>query len=142
MKDMFGFKLDAGLYWLSPESLLERVRFHLGVDYFDACPHPRPADFDGLHVPWLRPTYVNPPFGPGLCNWARKVLQESLLVPVAFVFPANRSSVLEILFRRNPSCIENLGPIKWLDVETGLPSKGRHQCCLMFVYRPYANITG
>jgi hypothetical protein len=57
-----GSAADGKHYWLTPPSLYADLEkeFHFT---FDPCPHPKPAEFDGLTSEWGESSYVNPPFG-------------------------------------------------------------------------------
>ena len=48
-------------YWVTPPEMLAKLTAEFGFD-FDPCPHPSPAGFDGLIVPWGKSNWVNPPF--------------------------------------------------------------------------------
>lgn len=48
---------DQKHYWLTPPSLLADLQARYGFD-FDACPYPKPDDFDGLTTAWGGSTYV------------------------------------------------------------------------------------
>lgn len=67
-------------YWLTPPEDLAKIRAEFG-EFFDPCPNPRPAGWDGLKEGWEGPVcYVNPPFeGPrtGFAGWARKCVAEA-----------------------------------------------------------------
>lgn len=52
---------DGKHYWLTPPELMESLKEEFQFD-FDACPFPRPEEFDGLQNEWGSSTYVNPPF--------------------------------------------------------------------------------
>ena len=53
---------DGKHYWLTPPELLAKMQKDFDFN-FDACPHPKPDDFDGLTCEWGESTYCNPPFG-------------------------------------------------------------------------------
>jgi len=104
---------------------------------FDACPYPKPDDFDGLTTNWGASTYVNPPFGSilhqgkkkGPTAWARKAILEAKQgKQVVMVYPIDKW-VLMLL--QAGAVVENLGDVKWHSIEEGLPGKGtgRHIAC-------------
>lgn len=45
-------------------------------DWFDPCPLNDNPSFDGLSIPWLNKTYVNPPYSNPL-PWVEKAIEES-----------------------------------------------------------------
>ena len=55
--------------YLSPPDIKSRY-----VDWFDPCPHLRPA-WDGLEVSWGQHAFVNPPWG-NIRPWVEKALLE------------------------------------------------------------------
>lgn len=46
-----GIKNEGHCYWLTPPELMASLRAEFGFD-FDACPFPRPDNFDGLTQDW------------------------------------------------------------------------------------------
>lgn len=62
---------DGKHYWLTPPDVFEKLDAQMHFD-FDACPYPKPDDFDGLNADqeWGQSTYVNPPFPS--CTKARR----------------------------------------------------------------------
>lgn len=78
-----GGNKDGKHYWLTPPDLMKELDDEFRFD-FDACPYPKPDDFDGLTTEWGQRTYVNPPFGTiihdgkkkGVTAWVRKAIAE------------------------------------------------------------------
>ena len=52
---------DGKHYWLTPPELLRALKSEFQFD-FDACPFPKPDDFDGLTCDWGMSSYANIPF--------------------------------------------------------------------------------
>ena len=127
---------DGKHYWLTPEDLMEKLQEKYEFD-FDACPHPKPEDFDGLTCEWGESTYVNPPFGSIIHNgkkkgptaWARKAIKEAEKGKrVVMVYPIDKWVLMLIA---SGAKITNLGDVKWCSIEDGEPGKGtgRHIAC-------------
>jgi len=136
-----GNSADGKHYWLTPPDLMTELHTRFEFN-FDACPYPKPTDFDGLTCSWGTSTYVNPPFGSiihrgrkkGPTAWARKAIEESRQGKrVVMVYPIDKW-VLMLL--KEGAVIENLGDVKWHSIEDGLPGKGsgRHIAC--FILNP------
>lgn len=53
---------DGKHYWLTPRDLMSQLQDEFSFT-FDACPYPKPPDFDGLTCEWGQSTYVNPGSG-------------------------------------------------------------------------------
>lgn len=130
---------DGKHYWLTPPELygVLDAEFHFN---FDPCPHPLPDGFDGLTCEWGKSNYVNPPFGSilhegrkkGPTAWARKAIEEyGKGKLVVLVYPIDKW-VLMILSAIGSS-VRNLGDVRWLSIEDGLPGKGtgRHIACFV-----------
>lgn len=120
---------DQKHYWLTPPNLLAELHARYGFD-FDACPYPKPGDFDGLTTPWGASTYVNPPFGSiihegkkkGPTAWARKAIAEAQQGKrVCLVYPIDKW-VLMLLAAG--ATVRNLGDVRWLATEDGSEGKG------------------
>lgn len=116
-------------YWLTPPDLLADLHARYGFT-FDACPFPKPDDFDGLTTPWGASTYVNPPFGSiihegkkkGPTAWARKAIAESQQGKrVCLVYPIDKW-VLMLLAAG--AVVRNLGDVRWLATEDGSAGEG------------------
>ena len=133
-----GNKADGKHYWLTPPELMQRLQEEFNFN-FDACPYPKPDNFDGLSDPWGTSTYVNPPFGSiehegkkkGPTAWARKAIQEyNQGNKVVMVYPIDKWILMLI-----QHCVEvrNLGDVKWCATEDGMPGPGigRHVACFI-----------
>lgn len=139
-----GNGVDGRHYWLTPPDLYENLDAEFHFD-FDPCPHPLPEGFDGLTCDWGERNYVNPPFGSimhqgkkkGPTAWARKALAENAKGKlVVMVYPIDKWVLM--LLARIGAEVRNLGDVRWLAIEDGLPGKGtgRHIAC--FILRPPA----
>lgn len=129
-----GSSKDGKHYWLTPPELLEQLKSEFKFD-FDACPYPRPSDFDGLTVDWGNSTYCNPPFS-GPTAWVRKAIAESEAGKrTVFVFPLPKWALM-LLTHPNLKEVRNLKDIKWCATEDGSPGKGIGQHIAMFVLEP------
>jgi hypothetical protein len=133
---------DGRHYWLTPPELYAKLDAEFQFD-FDACPYPRPDDFDGLSCEWGASTYVNPPFGStdqdgkkaGPTVWVRKAIAEHRKGKrVVLVFPIDKW-VLTLLAAVGAD-VRNLGDVRWLATEDQSPGPGtgRHIAC--FVLEP------
>lgn len=120
---------DGKHYWLTPPDLMKQLRDEFLFD-FDACPFPKPNEFDGLQCEWGESTYVNPPFK-GPTAWVRKAIVENQKGKrVVFVFPVDKW-ILMLL--EAGAKVRNLKDVKWCSTEDGLPGKGigRHIACFI-----------
>jgi hypothetical protein len=118
-------------YWLTPPELLQEMQSEFEFN-FDACPFPRPEEFDGLIADWGSSTYVNPPFA-GPTAWVRKAIAESEKGKrVVFVFPVPKW-VLMLLTHPNLKEVRNLKDVKWCAIEDGSPGKGIGQHIAQFI---------
>ena len=131
---------DGKHYWLTPRDVYARLDEEFHFD-FDPCPHPLPEGFDGLVDTWGRSNYVNPPFGSivhngrkkGMTAWARKALAESQQgKDVVLVFPIDKWVLMLI---EAGATIRNLGDVKWLSTEDGLPGRGTGRHIAAFILR-------
>tara|TARA_Y100000310_G_C20417081_1_gene684851 strand:+ start:284 stop:736 length:453 start_codon:yes stop_codon:yes gene_type:complete len=133
-----GNKIDGRHYWLTPPELMARLQDEFNFD-FDACPYPKPNDFDGLTCDWGSSTYVNPPFGSvihdgrrkGPTAWMRKAIAENAKGKrVVVVYPIDKW-VLMLLGAG--AKVRNLGDVRWCATEDGQPGKGtgRHVACFI-----------
>lgn len=129
---------DGKHYWLTPPGLMAELQAEHGFD-FDACPFPKPDDFDGLTDDWGQCAYVNPPFGSimhqgkkkGPTAWARKAMAEAEKgKKVVLVYPIDKWILMLIAAGAE---IKNLGDVKWCATEDGSPGKGtgRHIACFI-----------
>ena len=133
-----GNSKDGKHYWLTPPDLMAALQAEFGFD-FDACPYPKPEDFDGLTCEWGQSTYVNPPFGSiihegkkkGPTAWARKAIAEAEQGKrVVMVYPIDKW-ILMLL--RAGAEVRNLGDVKWRSIEDNTPGKGTGRHIAMFV---------
>jgi hypothetical protein len=122
---------DGRHYWLTPPDLMAELQAEFNFD-FDACPFPRPPDFDGLEVDWGSATYVNPPFQ-GPTKWVRKALAEHAKgKDVVFVFPTDKW--IHYLLRAGAE-LRSLGDVRWHAIEDGKPGKGIGRYTMAFILR-------
>ena len=130
---------DGKHYWLTPDALMQELQDEFEFD-FDACPFPKPHDFDGLKDNWGTSTYVNPPFRSiigddgkkkGPTAWARKAIEEYKKGnKVVMVYPIDKW-ILMLL--EHASEVRNLKDVKWLATEDRSEGKGigRHVACFV-----------
>lgn len=128
---------DGKHYWLTPPRLMLDLEVEFGFN-FDACPFPKPDDFDGLTAEWGTSTYVNPPFGSiihegkkkGPTAWARKAIMEYQKGKrVVLVYPIDKWVLMLLAHAK----VRNLGDVKWCSTEDGEPGPGigRHVACFI-----------
>jgi len=128
---------DGKHYWLTPPELMERLQAEFKFN-FDACPYPKPEEFNGLVSEWGTSTYVNPPFGSIIINgkkmgptaWARKAITEYQKGKrVVMVYPIDKW----ILMLMEHAKVRNLKDVKWCAIEDGEPGPGigRHVACFI-----------
>jgi hypothetical protein len=133
-----GSRQDGKHYWLTPPDLMESLQMEFAFD-FDACPYPKPDDFDGLSCEWGQSTYVNPPFGSiihegkkkGPTAWARKAISEHQKGKrVVMVYPIDKWVLMMLAAGAK---IRNLGDVRWHATEDGSAGKGtgRHIACFI-----------
>lgn len=136
-----GNGVDNKHYWLTPPELMKSLQLEFNFD-FDACPYPKPGDFDGLTNEWGRSTYVNPPFGSiihqgkkkGPTAWMRKAIEENKKGKrVVVVFPIDKWILMMI---EAGAKITNLGDVKWIATEDGSAGKGTGRHIAQFVLEP------
>jgi len=127
-----------GGYWLTPPDLRDRAAAELGgVDLFDPCPFPRPADFDGLTMDWGWYNLVNPPFnhfglgGRGLMAFGRKAITEMWKGKTSY-FLCPSYGIINLLLEAGAEP-HSLGRVGWLHTSTGLAASPNH--CTAFILR-------
>lgn len=138
---------DGKHYWLTPPALMEQLQLRFEFDH-DACPYPKPDDYDGLSSEWGKSTYVNPPFGSvihkgpndkkpkkkGMTAWVRKAIEENKKGKrVVLVYPIDKWVLMLI---EAGVKIENLGDVKWCATEDGTAGKGTGRHIAQFVLEP------
>lgn len=137
-----GNNADGRHYWITPPEIMAPLHAEFAFD-FDPCPYPLPPDFDGLTCEWGARSYVNPPFGSiihkgkkkGPTAWVRKAISESRKGKlVVFVYPLDKWVLM--LLEAIGAEVRNLGDVRWLATEDGMPGDGtgRHIAC--FILRP------
>ena len=129
---------DGKHYWLTPPDLMVQLEAEFHFD-FDACPYPRPDNFDGLTCEWGRSTYVNPPFGSiihqgrkkGPTAWVRKAIAESKKGKrLVMGYPLDKWVLMMIAAGAK---IRNLGNVRWCATEDDSPEKGTGRHIAMFI---------
>jgi hypothetical protein len=129
---------DGKHYWLTPPALMQELQTEFQFT-FDACPYPKPDDFDGLTADWGSSTYVNPPFGSIMHNgkkkgptaWARKAIAEAKRGnQVVMVYPIDKWVLMLLAAGAE---VRNLGDVRWMATEDGSQGKGtgRHIACFI-----------
>lgn len=128
-------------YWLTPPKLMESLQLEFDFDH-DACPYPRPDEYDGLTAEWGDCTYVNPPFGSIIQNgkkygptaWARKAIAEHKKgKTVVLVFPTDKW--IHYLLEAGAE-LRSLGDVKWCATEDGSEAKaGIGRFTMAFILR-------
>ena len=130
---------DGKHYWLTPPGLMASLDARFAFN-MDACPFPKPEDFDGLTSPWGSSTYVNPPFGyiihqgkkKGPTAWARKCIEEaSHGKQVVMVYPIDKWILMMLAAGAK---VENLGDVKWCATEDGTAGKGTGRHIAAFIF--------
>jgi hypothetical protein len=138
---------DGKHYWITPPELYELLNKEFHFD-FDPCPFPLPVGFDGLTCEWGSSNYINPPFGSivhlgkkkGPTAWARKAIEEYHKGKrIVFVFPID-GWVLMML--SEGAVVRNLGDIRWLSTEDGLPGNGAGRPIACFILDPKQEVKG
>jgi hypothetical protein len=110
-------------YWLTPPDKYAALNAEFQFD-FDACPFPRPDNFDPLEVAWGRCSYVNPPFRPkdgdqGPTAFARKAIEENKLgKTVVLMLPVQ--NYVNLLLEAGAE-LRSAGRVKWLEADTRQP---------------------
>lgn len=128
-------------YWLTPPDLHARLEAEFGPFDFDPCPHPVPQGFNGLHVPWGRMNYVNPPFrrhdgvdGQGPTAFFHKAIYEHQTHGRGSVVVAPVQSYVMHMAAAGAE-IRSLGRVRWLEADTREPMPGPSPICA-FILRP------
>jgi hypothetical protein len=135
---------DGKHYWLTPTEVYKQLNDEFNFD-FDPCPFPLPEGFDGLTCEWGKSNYVNPPFGSiihegknkGMTAWVRKAIIEwQKGKTVVMVYPIDKwvLMLLKSILGEHGE-VRNLGDLKWLATEDGLPGKGTGRHIAMFVLK-------
>jgi hypothetical protein len=135
---------DGKHYWLTPPDLMKEMEAEFNFD-FDACPFPKPDDFDGLTNEWGQSTYVNPPFGSiihegkkkGPTAWMRKGIEEFKKgKDVVIVYPVDKWILMMLAAGAE---VRNLGDVKWVATEDGSTGKGTGRHIAQFILRHQEN---
>ena len=131
---------DGKHYWLTPPDLMQSLQLEFNFDH-DACPFPKPDDYDGLTSDWGNATYVNPPFGSIVHNgkkkgptaWVRKAIEENKKgKTVVLVFPTDKW--IHYLLNAGAE-MRSLGDVRWLATEDGSAGKGIGRFTMAFILR-------
>jgi len=131
---------DGKHYWLTPPDLMEDFHEEFNFDH-DACPFPKPEDYDGLTSEWGTSTYVNPPFGSIMHNgkkkgptaWVRKAIAEQEKgKDVVLVFPTDKW--IHYLLNAGAE-MRSLGDVRWCATEDGSKGKGIGRFTMAFILR-------
>jgi hypothetical protein len=130
---------DGKHYWLTPPALRAELQAEFQFD-FDACPFPKPADFDGLTCEWGESTYANIPFGSvighdgkkkGPTAWARKAIAESKKGKrIVLLYPIDKWVLMMLAAGAK---VRNLGDVRWCATEDGSPGKGTGRHIAAFI---------
>ncbi len=137
-----GNGVDGKHYWLTPPELRDELQSEFAFD-FDACPFPKPADFDGLTCEWGASTYANIPFGSvighdgkkkGPTAWARKAIAENAKGKrVVMLYPIDKWVLMMLAAGAK---VRNLGDVRWCATEDGSPGKGTGRHIAAFILEP------
>ena len=131
---------DTKHYWLTPPELMKELDDEFRFDH-DACPFPKPENYDGLTSEWGKCTYVNPPFGSIIHNgkkkgptaWVRKAISENAKgKDVVFVFPTDKW--IHYLINAGAE-LRSLGDVHWHSTEDNTKGKGIGRFIMMFILR-------
>lgn len=123
---------DGKHYWLTPPAMMHGLQLEFHFD-FDACPFPRPDNFDGLQVDWGESTWVNPPFE-SPTKWVHKAIAEyrksKKKKTIVFAFPTDKW--IHYLLREGAE-FRSMGDVKWCAIEDGSPGKGIGRHTMLFI---------
>jgi hypothetical protein len=122
-------------FWLTPPDVMAKLQKEFGEFDFDACPYPRPKDFDGLTCEWGSSTYVNAPFVNSTPSaWVQKAIAEHQKGKrVVMVWPVD-GWVAQLIDARAEMRV--LGDVHWLAIEDGTPGAGSSRPTAVFVLDP------
>lgn len=132
---------DGKHYWLTPPDLMAELQAEFAFD-MDACPYPKPDNFDGLTVEWGNSTYANIPFGSIMHNgkkkgptaWMRKAISEAQKGKrVVVLYPIDKWILMMLAAGAE---VRNLGDVKWCATEDGKPGKGSGRHIAAFILNP------
>lgn len=132
---------DGKHYWLTPPEMMKELDDEFHFDH-DACPYPKPDDYDGLRDDWGVSTYVNPPFGSiehegkkkGPTAWVRKAIAEYRKgkKTVVIVFPTDKWH--HYLLNEGAE-LRSYGDVRWHSTEENKPGKGIGRFTMAFILR-------
>jgi hypothetical protein len=114
-------------FWLTPPHLLRQLTDEFGP-FFDACPYPRPENFNSLEIPWGEKTYCNPLFlrtdqtdNEGLLAWVEKSIREAKLGKT-ILLPLPTRSIVNVLLESGVNLeMRSWERVGWLSTITGKP---------------------
>ena len=132
---------DGKHYWLTPPEMMKELQDEFKFDH-DACPYPKPDDYDGLVSDWGSSTYVNPPFGSiistdgkkkGPTAWVRKAINENAKgKTVVLVFPTDKW--IHYLLKAGAE-LRSYGDVRWHSIEDNRPGKGIGRFTMAFILK-------
>ncbi len=138
---------DGNHYWLTPPEMMEQLQMEFKFDH-DACPYPKPDDYDGLTMDWGQSTYVNPPFGSimhegkkkGPTAWARKAIAEHAKgKDVVLVYPIDKW--IHYLIQAGAE-LRSYGDVRWHSIEENKRGPGIGRFTMAFILRASESRTG